>query len=158
MALRIDTFSNQTGGNALFKALGHPEGADRMAALIRVALRRGRWRSTTRWGPRRWVRPTCTTCRRSRSAGVYVQDLADLGQQRLGHATQPVTDLRASAAKAVFVAAFDAGRFVHHVRHLLPAGAAVATLDDAKLPDELLTNKQRYLDPLNFATNFVFFR
>ena len=34
MALRIDTFNNQTGGNALFKALGHPVGAERMAALI----------------------------------------------------------------------------------------------------------------------------
>ena len=27
-----------------------------------------------------------------------------------------------------------------------------------KLPDALLTNRARYLDKLNFATNFVFFR
>jgi hypothetical protein len=34
----------------------------------------------------------------------------------------------------------------------------VVTLDEAKLPAELLTNRTRYLDKLNFATNFVFFR
>lgn len=157
MALRIDTFSNQTGGNALFKALGHPEGADRMAALIRRLAASG---PVAIYDPLGFLVTVANLHDLSpiQVAGVYVQDLADLGQQRLGHATQPVTDLRASPARAVFVAAFDAGRFVDHVRHLLPAGAAVATLDDAKLPDELLTNRQRYLDPLNFATNFVFFR
>ena len=42
--------------------------------------------------------------------------------------------------------------------HLLPDGAEVVTLDEAKLPDALLTNRARYLDKLNFATNFAFFR
>ncbi len=32
------------------------------------------------------------------------------------------------------------------------------TLDEARLPDRLLTNPRRYLDRLNFATNFAFFR
>ena len=32
------------------------------------------------------------------------------------------------------------------------------TLDEVRLPDALLTNRARYLDKLNFATNFVFFR
>ena len=27
-----------------------------------------------------------------------------------------------------------------------------------RLPQRMLTNPQRYLDPLNFATNFAFFR
>ena len=34
----------------------------------------------------------------------------------------------------------------------------MVTLDEVKLPDALLTNRARYLDKLNFATNFVFFR
>ena len=42
--------------------------------------------------------------------------------------------------------------------HLLPEGAELLTLDEARLPAELLTNRARYLDKLNFATNFVFFR
>ncbi len=157
MALRIDTFSNQTGGNALFKALGHPLGAERLAALIARLAKTG---PVALYDPLGFLATVASLHDLSALAvaGVYVQDLADLGQARLGHPTQPVTDLRASQARAVLVAAFDAARFVDHIRHLLPAGAAVATLDEARLPDALLTNRQRYLDPLNFATNFAFFR
>lgn len=157
MALRIDTFSNATGGNALFKALGHPIGAERLRALIR---RLGQSGKVALYDPLGFL-PTVAALHDLSPldvAGVYVQDLSDLGQSRAGHATQPVTDLRASPARAVLVVAFDAQRFVDHIRHLLPAGAEVATLDDARLPDPLLTVKQRYLDPLNFATNFAFFR
>jgi hypothetical protein len=32
------------------------------------------------------------------------------------------------------------------------------TLDAARLPDAMLSNRARYLDPLNFATNFALFR
>jgi hypothetical protein len=157
MALRIDTFSNQTGGNALFKALGHPIGAERMTALIQRLAKSG---PVAIYDPLGFLATLASLHDLSalRIAGVYVQDLGDLGQARIGRATQPVTDLGASAARAVFVAAFDAQRLVDHVRHLLPPDAAVATLDDARLPDALLTNRQRYLDPLNFATNFAFFR
>ncbi|MCC6468099.1 MAG: hypothetical protein IT563_07240 [Alphaproteobacteria bacterium] len=157
MALRIDTFSNQTGGNALFKALGHPIGAERLQALIRKLAGQG---PVAIYDPLGFLSTMASLHDLSalKTAGVYVQDLADLGQTRLGRPTQPVTDIGASSARAVLVAAFDAQRFVDHIRHLLPAAVTVATLDDARLPDELLTNRQRYLDPLNFATNFAFFR
>lgn len=157
MALRIDTFSNQTGGNALFKALGHPLGAERLAALIAKLAKVG---PVAIYDPLGFL-PTIAALHdlsALKLAGVFVQDLADLGQTRLGHATQPVTDLKGARAATVLVAAFDAGRFADHVRHLIPAGAQVATLDEAKLPPEFLTVPQRYLDPLNFATNFAFFR
>jgi hypothetical protein len=157
MALRIDTFSNQTGGNALFKALGHPLGAERLAAMIAKLAKTG---PVAIYDPLGFL-PTIAALHdlgALKVAGVFVQDLAELGQMRLGHATQPVTDLKGADARAVLVAAFDAGRFVDHVRHLIPAGAQVTTLDEAKLPAEFLTVKQRYLDPLNFATNFAFFR
>ncbi len=58
----------------------------------------------------------------------------------------------------MLIAAFDAGRVAARIAHLLPLGAEVVTLDAAKLPDALLTNRARYLDKLNFATNFAFFR
>ena len=157
MALRIDTFSNQTGGNALFKALGHPLGAERMAALIAKLAKAG---LVAIYDPLGFL-PTVAALHDltpMKIAGVFVQDLADLGQTRLDHATQPVTDLKGANARAVLVAAFDAQRFVDHIRHLLPRGAEVLTLDEARLPKELLTVPQRYLDPLNFATNFAFFR
>ncbi|WP_404326252.1 hypothetical protein [Aerophototrophica crusticola] len=34
MALRIETFSNVTGGNSTFKALGHPLVASKAATLL----------------------------------------------------------------------------------------------------------------------------
>ncbi|MGO8918792.1 MAG: hypothetical protein ACLQJR_23065, partial [Stellaceae bacterium] len=42
--------------------------------------------------------------------------------------------------------------------HLLPAGAEAVSLDAIRLPEALLSNPRRYLDPINFATNFAFFR
>ena len=97
MALRIDTFSNQTGGNALFKALGHPVGAERMAALIQRLATAG---PVAIYDPLGFLVTVANLHDLSAIdvAGVYVQDLADLGQQRLGQTTQPVTDLGAATA------------------------------------------------------------
>ena len=36
--------------------------------------------------------------------------------------------------------------------------STLLTLDDVRLPESLLTSRSRYLDKLNFATNFAFFR
>ena len=58
----------------------------------------------------------------------------------------------------MLIAAFDAARIAARISDLTAAWRRVVTLDDAKLPRELLTNRTRYLDRLNFATNFAFFR
>src|SRR5690606_26082644 len=91
-------------------------------------------------------------------AGCFVQDVDRVGEALLGRAARPVTELAGSGAATVFVAAFEAERLVQHIAHLLPPGAAVLTLDEMRLPAEWLTNPRHYLDPLNFATNFAFFR
>ncbi len=54
--------------------------------------------------------------------------------------------------------AFDAEKTVRDIAHLVPDGTEIVTLDEIRLPADRLTNKTRYLDPLNFATNFAFFR
>ena len=90
--------------------------------------------------------------------GLYVHDVAVVGAERAGHVAQPLTDLPQSDARTVLIAAFDAGRIASRIRHLLPKSAELASLDEAKLPDALLTNRARYLDKLNFATNLAFFR
>jgi len=56
----------------------------------------------------------------------------------------------------VFVASFDAARL--KLDAILPPRAEVVSLDAIRLPDDLLSNRARYLDGINFATNFVFFR
>ena len=77
---------------------------------------------------------------------------------RAGQVARALTDLPESGARTVLIAAFDADRIASRIAHLLPQGADVVTLDAIRLPDALLTNRARYLDKQNFATNFAFFR
>ena len=77
---------------------------------------------------------------------------------RAGRKALPLTQLSSSGARTVLIAAFDAARMAARIADRLPPGASVLTLDEARLPDAMLTNRARYLDRLNFATNFVFFR
>jgi hypothetical protein len=157
MALAIETFSNVKGGNALYKALSHPavrQGArrlvDRLAAARRVAV----------YDPLGFADAFALfhSLAGAPVDAVFVQSVADVGRTILGRRAQPVTDLRAADADVVFVAAFDSKRLVDHVRHLIPPGAAVVTLDEMRLPDAMLSRPKTYLDALNFATNFAFFR
>lgn len=157
MTLRIETFSNQKGGDCFFKALGHPGAQDAARAMLRT-LRAG--------GPVALYDPfgfaegfaALHPLDGVDLAGVFVQNIRRIGQTILGRAAQPVTDLVASRAKTILLLAFDAERPLAHMRHLVPAGARIMTLDEMRLPAEALANKRRYLDPLNFATNFAFFR
>ena len=156
MALNIETFSNAKGGNAFFKAIGHPLAARKAAALLDDL----KGAPLAVYDPLGFARAFAEIYDLSglEVAGVYVQDLEDLGREILGQQAQPVTDLAASSAARVLVTAFDAERLIAHIRHLLPPGAEVVSLDALRLPDAMLTNKRTYLDGLNFATNLVFFR
>src|SRR5215210_2718090 len=105
MALRIETFDNVRGGNTLYKALTHPHVAAPARALI-TALEDG--------GPVAIVDPDGAAAGfaeifglgRAEVDAVYVQDIARIGAEILGHRARPITDLPASRARAVFVAAF----------------------------------------------------
>jgi hypothetical protein len=156
MALNIETFSNAKGGNAFFKAIGHPLAARRSAELLRD-LGKG---PIAVYDPLGYARAFAEIYDLSSLdiAAVFVQDLEDIGSEILGRQAQPVTDLPGCKVAKVFVTAFDAGRLVDHIRHLLPDGAEVASLDALRLPEAMLTNQRNYLDGLNFATNLVFFR
>jgi len=157
MALKIETFSSLKGGNSFFKAVTHPEVAAPAAALVR---RLAEARSVAIYDPLGFATGFAAVRDLSavRIGGVYVQAVTDLGQERLGHGTKPVTDLAQSGADLVFVTAFDAERLIQQIAHLLPAGATAVSLDTLRLDPSLVTNPRNYLDPLNFATNFAFFR
>ncbi len=156
MQLRIETFSNSRGGNAFFKAVTHPLAGRAMGELTR-RLGRGK---VAIYDPDGCADGLSDLYDLSRLdvAGCFVQDVAAIGRSVLGRPAQPVTELGESGAHLVFVVAFDSARIVDHIRHLLPPGSEVVSLDAIRLPDTLLSNTRRYLDPLNFATNFVFFR
>jgi hypothetical protein len=154
--LHIHTFDQRAGGNVLYKALAHPlaaEGISRLYARLRAAGPVALYDPDGIAEPLLALYPDLPGL-----AGLYVHDVQQVGHTRAGLTAQALTSLPAAAARSVLVAAFDAGRIVARIAGLAPPGAPVLTLDDARLPAELLTNHSRYLDRLNFATNFVFFR
>ncbi|MEA2787892.1 MAG: hypothetical protein QOG73_298 [Acetobacteraceae bacterium] len=150
--LRIQTFDARAGGNVIYKALAHPLAAE---AIERLYARLD--------GPVALYDPdgiadALLAMYPTAVDRLLVHDVSAVGQIRGGHAARPLTELAACGARTVLVAAFDAARTVARIAHMLPAGATVLTLDDVRLPDGLLTVRGRYLDKLNFATNFAFFR
>lgn len=157
MSLKIKTFSNVTGGSSFFKALGHPVTAEKMPALL---AKLAAHRAVAFYDPLGHAEDVASFYDFSKVAvgHLFVQNIEQAGTEILGLKARPVTEIGASGVDAVFIAAFDSTRLHDHVRHLMPAGAAVYSLDDVRLPDEMLTNKRAYLDNLNFATNKAFFR
>ncbi len=154
--LRIETFDNKSGGNAFFKAVTHPLAAAAAPDLLR-RLKEGRCAVYDLEGQIDALAELYDFSGLD-LAGCFVQDVTAVGRKVLGKAAQPVTTLKDSGARIVFVAGFDAERAAAHIRHLLPAGASVLSLDALRLPESIVPRGRRYLDPLNFATNFVFFR
>jgi hypothetical protein len=157
MPLHIDTFSPRSGGNAFFKALTHPLAAEKAQPLLDALAAKG---AVAIYDPLNVAEAAAQALplKTLPLSGYYVQDLERLGASFAGHAAKPVTALRNAAPSVVLIAAFDAPRLAAHIAHLLPEGTAVHSLDALRLPDEMLSDRSRYLSPLNFATNFAFFR
>jgi len=157
MALTIETFSNVKGGNSFYKAVSHPLAAkkaanliDQLAAADGVAVYDSYGLFS---GFVEFHDFSALTVRH-----VFVQNIDRIGQQVGACRAQPVTELRDANIDALLIAAFDPARLIDHIRHLIPAGVTVLSFDQIRLDDTHLTNRQTYLDRLNFATNFAFFR
>ena len=152
--LRIQTFDARAGGNVIYKALAHPLAAEAIDVLYRdlrgpVAL----------YDPDHIAEALLALYPAPASiTALFVHDVAEVGLVRGGLAAQPLTDLAASGAATVLIAAFDADRIAARIAPQLPAGAVVRTLDEIRLPKSMISVPERYLDRLNFATNFAFFR
>jgi len=150
--LNIKTFDAVAGGNAIYKALAHPLAAEAIARLY--ARVQG---SVAIYDPAGLAEPLLAMYPLP-VASLFVHDTALVGATRAGLTARRLTELPDSGATTVLIAAFDAERMAERIAHMLPAGAVVLTLDDIRLPDAMLTVPGRYLDRLNFATNFAFFR
>jgi hypothetical protein len=152
--LAIETFDQRAGGNVIYKALAHPLAAEGVARLY--ASLAG---SVALYDPDHLAGALLAMYPRPPGlASLFVHDVTAVGGELAGLTAQPLTALPRSGARTVLIAAFDAGRIAARIAPFLPDDARVLTLDEAKLPPALLTNRGRYLDRLNFATNFVFFR
>ena len=154
--LDIQTFDARAGGNVLYKAFAHPLAAEKTAALAERLRAAGGLAvydpdgvADALWALNPAMPP---------AAEVYVHDVEQIGVMRAGVAARALVDLAGSRAATLLVAAFDAGRIVARIGPQVPVGMTVVTLDEARLPDAMLSNPRRYLDRLNFATNYAFFR
>lgn len=157
MKLRIETFSNVKGGSAFFKAIGHPLAAAKAHALFAELAAAGPLALYDPLG----LAPELFSLYDLSQADVraaYVQKIEALGDSILGLPVQPITQLPEAHVSTLLVIAFDAGRLIDSIRALVPEGCQIVSLDAIRLPDAMLTNPRRYLDPLNFATNFAFLR
>src|SRR3546814_18149009 len=90
MALNIETFSNAKGGNAFFKAIGHPLAA-RQAKDLLQRLRAG---PVAIYDPLGYAQAFAAIYDLSALdiAAVYVHDLEDLRPQALRNQAQPAND------------------------------------------------------------------
>ncbi len=154
--LKIKTFST-TGASALFKALGHPLTVPKMHTLIH---RLSSFQSVAIYDPLGQAGEVEVLYDFSQVniVDIFVQNVVNVGEQLFGLEAKPITAIQQMNIDAIFVTTFDAARMIAQVRHFLPAHVKIFSLDDVRLPDEYLTNTRNYLDSLNFATNFVFFR
>src|SRR5579862_1105750 len=157
MALHIESFDNLRGGNSLYKALTHPHAAPRGRAIVETLARGGPAAIVDPHGAAEGFAEIYGLCGLD-LAGVFVQDVSRIGTDVLGHRARPITELAECDAVMMLVAAFDAERLMAQIEPCLPPGGQVLGLDAMRIPDERLTNPRTYLDPLNFATNFAFFR
>ena len=157
MPLHIDTFRNDVGGSALYKALSHPLAApaacalrERLSACTHVAL----------YDPDGFAEAfdAFYALDDVPLAHYFVQKAERLDRSFRKVSARPVTDIASARADAVLVTSFDPARPLAAIRHLVPAETEIFSFESLKLPSELLTDRARYLVPLNFATNFVFFR
>ncbi|HEY0184937.1 MAG TPA: hypothetical protein VGC09_19220 [Rhodopila sp.] len=150
--LRIQTFDARAGGNVIYKALAHPLAAEAIARLY------SRFDGPVALYDPDGIADALLAMYPAAIDSLFVHDVSVVGQIRGGLPARPLTEIGGSGARTVLIAAFDAARIVSRVAPMLPAGATVLTLDEVRLPDALLTLRGRYLDKLNFATNFAFFR
>lgn len=157
MALRIETFDNVRGGNTLYKALTHPAAARAARALVDALTENA---PVAVYDPNGAIEAfdAIFGLHRVEIAGLYIQQIARVGSAILGHMAQPVTELARSRARCVFVAAFDSDRLVAQLQSHRPNDVEIFSLDQMRIPADRLTNRRIYLDPINFATNFAFFR
>ncbi|MBV8059963.1 MAG: hypothetical protein JO126_00115 [Alphaproteobacteria bacterium] len=157
MALKINTFSNQSGGNVFYKAVTHPLVAEKARHLV-AHLRKagpiaiydpaGHLKEFTEFFPLNDIDV----------AGYFVQEVDHIGRTFGNHTAQPVTQIQDCVCAGILVASFDAQRLVDHIKHIIPANAPWYSFDALRLPDEMLSDRHRYLSAINFANNFAFFR
>ena len=105
--LAIQTFDARAGGNVLYKALAHPLAAEAIARLYARLARSG---PVAVYDPDGIAEALFALYPDApRPSALFVHDVTAVGNERAGLVARPLTDLPDSGARAVLIAAFDAG-------------------------------------------------
>jgi hypothetical protein len=157
MPLRIETFRSDVGGSSVYKAVSHPLSMEPGAALIAKLRASG---PVAIYDPDGIVEAFDLFHPLDGVAlsGFYVQNVEHLDRAFRNRKAEPITALAQSPCRSLLIASFDEKRALGQIRHLIPAETEIFGLSSLRLPVEMLTDKNRYLSTLNFATNFAFFR
>lgn len=153
----LRTFDNQSGRNVFYRAAIHPMTAPLTERLIAAV---GRADSVAVYDPSGYFADLAAMYDLSGWTidRVYVQRMEEVGQDRGGFAARPLTELGASAASLLFVAEFDGENRLSRLGPYRPDIAGSESFDSLRLDKGWLTNPGQYLDPLNFVSDFLFFR
>ncbi|MEE8438238.1 MAG: hypothetical protein V3S07_01530 [Micropepsaceae bacterium] len=157
MGLKIETFNNRVGGNAFYKAVTHPLAAGPASALVETLKSNG---PVAIYDPHGFAAAfdTLYPLEDIALAGLFVQDVENCGREFRGASARVIDELEKTSHHTVFIADFDTAKTEQRLQNLYSPSASYLSFDGIRLPEDMLTVKQRYLSTLNFATNFAFFR
>ena len=153
----LRTFDNQTGRNVFYRAAIHPMTAPLTARMIDTVAKAD---SVAVYDPAGYFTDLAAMHDLGgwKIEGVYVQRIEEVGQDRAGFTARPLTEIADSTASLIFVADFDSERLLSRLGPYRPTATASESLDAIKLGPEWLTHPDRYLEPLNFVSDFLLFR
>jgi hypothetical protein len=158
MSLGIRTFDNRArSGDPLFKALGHPAVTQAVRSWIEKAAGYRSLAVVDPWGQYSSLGALFDVSRLNIEAR-YVQKLEDLNAADPLSPVRSLLDLRDTKADAILLATFDGDHARRAFQPILPRDLPILSFDELKIPPGLITNQRRYLDPINFCTNFALFR
>ncbi|WP_215767368.1 adenine nucleotide alpha hydrolase family protein [Gluconobacter cerinus] len=151
--LDIRTFGPQ-GGNVLYKALAHPLAAEALTRMEKAFA----GQTIVIYDPEDTVRTLVALYPGLKPSVVLVHDTEQVGQpDGFGGAKQALLELPNTEADIILALSFDDAKMRGRLGKLLD-GRTLHTLAPARLPDDMIVRGRPYLDKLNFATNFAFFR
>lgn len=151
--LDIRTFGPQ-GGNVLYKALAHPLAAEALTRMEKAFA----GQTIVIYDPEDTVRTLVALYPGLKPSVVLVHDTEQVGQpDGFGGAKQALLKLPDTEAGIILALSFDDAKMRGRLGKLLD-GRTLHTLAPARLPDDMIVRGRPYLDKLNFATNFAFFR
>ncbi len=145
MVLKIKTFANQKPCT-FFKALGHPLVTDRFETLKSKKL-------SAIYDPEGHLDDFLAMTGQVKPDTLYVQAI-----EALDHGKSLISTMGKDNPPELLILSFEPEKHLEQMGHMIPSGCEVTSLNDLRIPDEMLVDSKNYLSDLNFSTNYSFFR